>query len=75
VDKLAAIAALANGLSPFIPLATMGVDAIVGAIKGAQVAAGVMTDDAADADLRALVVEALAAKAEADRAAAGTDPR
>lgn len=62
------IIALAQALEPIVvPTA----EAIVGAIKGS----GAMSADQIDADLQALIVEALAAKAEADKAASGNDPR
>lgn len=55
---------LSAALQPFVvPTA----QAVMGAIKGS----GAETDAAADADLQALIEEALAAKAEADKAAQG----
>lgn len=67
---LAQILALANSLSPFIAPTVVGVTAIVGALKGAGV-----PEEHLDDDFRALIAEALAAKAEADRAARGEDVR
>lgn len=58
---------LAAALEPFV---VVTVDALTGALKGA----GAQSDEQTDEDLRALVIEALAAKAEADSAAAGNDP-
>lgn len=45
------------------------IEGIIGAIRGSG-ANVTQTDD----DLRALILEALAAKADADRAASGADP-
>jgi hypothetical protein len=64
-----AIIALATALGPFVPGAIVGVEHIIGAIRGA------VPDAEIDADLQALIVEALAAKAAADAAASGNDPR
>lgn len=68
---VAQIIALANALSPYVAPASVGVAHIIGALQGA----GTMTDLEVDDDLRALIGEALTYKAEADRAAAGQDPR
>lgn len=64
---LQAIIALANSLGPFVPLGVVSVEHVLSAIHA------VKPDAEVDDDLRALVTEALAAKAEADAAAAGTD--
>ena len=68
---IAEILALINGLAPFVAPAEVTIEHVVGALKGA----GAMSDDEADTDLRNLIGEAFAAKAEADRAAAGLDPQ
>lgn len=68
---IAKIIQLATALSPFIAPAEVTVEAVIGAIKGA----GGMTDSQADDDLRLLIGDALAAKAESDRAASGNDPQ
>lgn len=65
------VVALATALGPFVPGAVATVAQVVGALKGV----GILTGVEVDADLRALIVEALAAKAEADRAARGEDVR
>jgi hypothetical protein len=65
--NIAQLIALAQALEPFIAPAEVTVEAIIGAIRGA----GGMTEDEADADLRALIGEALQAKADADREANG----
>jgi hypothetical protein len=70
--SLGQLIALANALTPWAPVVQsgiIGVEQIIGAIRG------VVPDAEVDADLRALIVSALAAKAEADRAAAGDDPQ
>lgn len=59
---------LAAALEPFVMVTE---EAIVGAIKGA----GAQSEEQTDEDLRALVVEALVSKADADKAAAGLDPQ
>jgi len=65
------LAALAAALSPYIAPATVGIEHIIGALRGA----GAMTDEEADDDLSALIGEALTAKEEADRAVRGEDPQ
>lgn len=67
--NIAQIINLANALQPAIVGAVVGVEHVIGALKGA------VPELEVDDDLRALIVEALAAKAEADRAASGNDPR
>lgn len=63
-----AIIQLATALGQFV---VPSVENVIGALKGA----GALTEAQVDDDLRALIAEALAAKAEADRAAAGLDPQ
>lgn len=58
-------------LEPLVAPTVVTVESAIAAIK----AAGGMTDDTADADLRQLVVDAMAAKAARDAAAAGLDPQ
>jgi hypothetical protein len=62
------IIAIATALQPYAAPIEGAVVAVVKAIEGKNAA----DDSAADADLRQLVQDALAAKAEADAAAAGT---
>jgi hypothetical protein len=70
--NLDAIVALINALAPLVAPAVLTVENVIGALKGA----GAISDaDAATADLQSLIVEALTAKAQADAAAAGDDPR
>ncbi len=64
--NVAALIALAQALTPIVEGGIVGVEHVVAAVKA------VRPDAEVDADLRALVAEALAAKAEAD--AAATDP-
>ncbi len=68
---IAEILALVNALTPLVAPTVVSVEHVMGALRGA----GAISDPQADADLRALVIKAIAAKAEADRAAAGDDPR
>ena len=68
---LTGILDLINALAPLVAPAIVNIDHVYGAMKGA----GIQTDTASDDDLRALIDAALVAKAEADRAAAGDDPR
>lgn len=68
------IIALARSLAPLVSPVEVTVEGIVAAIKAAKGAAA-QSDDQADADLRALAIEALAAKAARDQAAAGGDPQ
>jgi hypothetical protein len=63
------IVTLITALAPLVVGGAVGVEHVVAAIQAVRPEAEV------DDDLRALIVEALAAKAEADRAAAGEDPR
>jgi hypothetical protein len=67
-----AIINLVGALAQFIPGVVTPAH-----VTGALVGAGVLTQAEADAnaDLQALIAEALAAKAEADAAAAGNDPQ
>ncbi len=68
---------MANALAPMIgPIGAFIVpgEAAAAAILGAFKGAGAMTDAQADEDLKALIVDALAAKAEAQRAALEPDP-
>ena len=58
-------------LEPLVAPVELTADSILASIK----AAGGMTDAAADADMIALITDALAAKADRDRAAAGLDPQ
>lgn len=58
---------LATALAPIVEGGVVGVEHIISAIRG------VRPDAEIDADLQALIVEALAAKQEADAAAAGDD--
>ena len=69
---LAAILNLATALAPLVAGALTPTH-----VSGALVGAGILTqaEADADADLQALIVGALAAKADADRAAAGLDPQ
>lgn len=68
---IASIIALAQALAPLVAPLTVTVEQIIGALKGA----GVLSDDQITADLQALIIDALAAKAEADLAASGNDPQ
>lgn len=63
-----AIIQLATALEPFV---VPTVENVVGALRGA----GALTESQADDDLKTVVAEALLAKSEADRAAAGLDPQ
>lgn len=65
--SLAQFLALAQALQPFFGPVTVTVKHILAALHGA----GVLTEADADADLRALIAEALIAKAAADREAHG----
>ena len=60
---------LATALQPLVAGGIVGVQHIVGAIKGA------VPDAEIDAAYTQLIAEALQAKAEADRAASGHDSR
>lgn len=67
---------MANALAPMIgPIGAFVVPAEQAAVAifGAFQGAGAMTDDQADDDFKALIVEALEAKAEAQRAALEPD--
>lgn len=67
--NVGAILGLITALQPIVTGGIIGVEHVIGAIKG------VVPDAEIDNDLRALMVEAIAAKAEADKAASGTDQR
>jgi hypothetical protein len=67
--NLPVILGLVQALAPLVVGGVVGVQHVVAAIQA------VRPELEVDDDLRALIVEALAAKAEADRAASGTDPR
>lgn len=69
--NISAIIALITALEPLVAPTVVTVESTVAAIR----AAGGMTDATAEADLTALVTEALAAKAARDVAAAGGDPQ
>jgi len=71
MDKISLIIQFITALEPLVAPTVVTVESAIAAIK----AAGGMTDEAADADMRALVVEAMAAKASRDAAAAGNDPQ
>lgn len=66
--NIAQIVALAQALTPVVEGGIVGVEHVVAAIKGVRPEAEV------DADLKALIGEALQAKAEADKEARGTIP-
>lgn len=68
------IIALATALAPFVQPAEVLAETIFAAIKAAKGSVG-ETDAQADDDLRALIAEALTAKAARDAAAAGNDPQ
>ncbi|MES2341705.1 MAG: hypothetical protein V4597_08505 [Pseudomonadota bacterium] len=63
--NLAAILSLAQALGPVVEGGVAGVEHVIAAIKGVRPEAEI------DDDLRSLIQEALAAKAEADAVAAG----
>jgi hypothetical protein len=67
----AALAPFIGPIGAFVVPAETAVNAIVGAFQGS----GVLTDDEADADLQALVVEVLTYKAEARRDAADNEEK
>jgi hypothetical protein len=67
--NLASILALIGALQPIVTGGVVAVKHVIGAIKG------VVPDAEIDDDLKSLIVEALEAKADADRAASGNDPR
>jgi hypothetical protein len=69
--NLASVLAFIQALAPLVAPTELTIESIVASIK----AAGGMTGPAADADLTALVTEALAAKQARDLAAAGGDPQ
>lgn len=58
-------------LEPLVAPIELTAESILASIK----AAGGMTDAAAEADMLALITDALAAKVDRDRAAAGLDPQ
>ncbi len=67
-----AVINLVGALAQFLPARTaVQPQQVTGALVGAGILTQAEAD--ADADLQALIPEALAAKAEADAAAAGTD--
>jgi len=67
--NLPVILGLVQALAPLVVGGVVGVQHVVAAIQS------VRPDLEVDDDLRALIAEALVAKAEADRAAAGDDVR
>lgn len=66
-----AILQLVTALTPFVVDGVVTVEHVVSTLVGV----GALTPDEVDADLKALIVEAIEAKAMADRAASGNDPR
>lgn len=66
-----ALLQLVTALTPFV------VDGVVtvGHVISTLVGVGALSADEVDADLRKLIEEAIEAKAMADRAASGNDPR
>lgn len=68
---LEGVIAFISALEPLVAPTVVTIESAIAAIK----AAGGMTDETADADMRALIGEALVAKASRDAAAAGKDPQ
>ncbi len=60
---------LATALQPLVQGGIVGIEHIIATIRVVKPEAEI------DADFRALIVEALAAKADADKAARGDDPQ
>lgn len=69
MPDLTVILGLVQALSPLVVGGIVGVEHVVATIKA------VRPDLEVDDDLRALIVEATIAKAEADKAASGEDSR
>ncbi len=74
MKNLESIIALAKALAPYVQPAEAIGEAIFAAVK--SIGAGqTETEAQADDDLKALIAEALVAKAARDNAAAGNDPQ